>query len=138
MKTCPNFICLKVECRDLVQLHQFNDIEGGKNDIRFNFVITNHGIFEGRGWDIQTEITGPNFEALSFGFITELMTNELLRLAYNLMIDGFLIGKVQAFYAATCEDELCYWQTWQINNLEMNMNFTSSPYRMNKGENGLN
>lgn len=86
------------------------------NDIIFNFVFTPHGIFEGRGWDVQTEETGSDFNYYSFGFITDFMTEQLQDRAYCVMGDGYILGKLRDPFDATCEDDICPWQTVQISN----------------------
>lgn len=48
----PNTCSTPEECAEEVLKLQLADFSELINDIRFNFLITPHGIFEGRGWDV--------------------------------------------------------------------------------------
>lgn len=89
-------------------LHQVNDIEAGLNDIRFSFVISDHGIFEGRGWDVRPEVL--DITSLSLGFITPFLyqPGEYLNTTLDSLInDGILIGKLATDVGRGCELQLC-------------------------------
>lgn len=91
-----------------MNLHQVNDIKAGYNDIRFNFIISPHGIFEGRGWDVRPE--GLSIITLSIGFITPFLyrPGEFLNATLaDIIKDGILIGKLTTDVASFCEFQLC-------------------------------
>lgn len=86
---------------------QDNDFTLSLNDIRYNFLIGDEGIFEGRGWDIQPEV---DLNSLSIGFLTDylykpghLLNNTLV----DLLRDGKIIGKLAETVQIRCEYQLC-------------------------------
>jgi hypothetical protein len=46
---------LQDECKNLLKELQNEDFKNELNDISYNFIITNFGIYEGRGWNVQPE-----------------------------------------------------------------------------------
>lgn len=122
-----HIICFKEDCGNRVNLLQWMNVQNGMNDINFNFVITPYGIFEGRGWDVQTEETGPDFDSISLGFVSEFMTDELFDVASCVMYDGFFFHKLRDPFNYICEDNFCQWRNIEFSiNLNCGLNVTAS------------
>lgn len=79
-----------------------------RNDIRFNFLISVHGIFEGRGWNVRPEFVDVN--GLSIGFFTDFLykPGEFLNNTLDALInDGIVIGAISPTAVRFCEVLLC-------------------------------
>lgn len=93
-----------------MQNQQQQDFELDSNDIKYNFLIGAHGIFEGRGWDVKPEGPPTSINSLSVGFFTEYLykPGELLNgTLADLMRDGRVIGKLSDDVAFLCQVQLC-------------------------------
>lgn len=83
-----------------MKLLQAFDFAEKLNDLRYNFVIGVHGIFEGRGWDVKKEFMETaqrDNETLTLGFFSDNLykrgTN-LRETLDQLLADGRVLGKV--------------------------------------------
>lgn len=97
-----------------MKLLQAFDFDEMLNDLRYNFVIGIHGIFEGRGWDVKTEFTelAPrDNETLTLGFFANRLhePGANLRETLDLLLaDGRVLGKViEGEVQLRCELEFC-------------------------------
>lgn len=79
------------------------------NDINQNFLITDHGIIEGRGWDTQPESLNPFDEVIYFGVFptVEPGINSLNARIHNMINDGQAIGKISRHSVIDCDNNLC-------------------------------
>ena len=94
----------------------------GFNDIPYNFMISSVGIFEGRGWDVQSENPeGKNL--LMIGVFTDYlykpgeMLSETLN---NLTEDGKFLGKLTEDFELLCISDLCMPPIKMISRYEWN------------------
>lgn len=55
---------------EAVSQQQISDFAMGYHDIRYNFMICQFGIIEGRGWDISSEDSQES-NSLAIGFFTD-------------------------------------------------------------------
>lgn len=96
-----------------MKMLQLRDFEIELNDIRYNFLIGDHGIFEGRGWDVKTEILPEathDIETLTIGFFSDNLFqpgNALLERFHKLLVDGRVLRKVAENVEQRCEIGFC-------------------------------
>lgn len=79
------------------------------NDINQNFLISDHGIIEGRGWDTQPESLDSSKEIINFGVLptVESRTNSLNARIQHLINDGQVIGKIARDFIIDCDNNFC-------------------------------
>lgn len=71
---------------------QAEHFENGLNDIKFNFIISEFGIFEGRGWDSQSD---PDFNTFNNAILGEAdLFDDLFSVFHRLLTDGIVLGKL--------------------------------------------
>lgn len=79
-----------------------------KNDIEFNFVIGEQGIFEGRGWEVQSE-ESSNKGGFYFNIgIFEERESWFEKLS-KLLKDGQVLDKIGKLEEMTCELQFQVW-----------------------------
>lgn len=101
----------KDECSQDVKNQQEKDFAAGFNDLNFNFVISGHGIFEGRGWDVKHE---AQLEAYADYFVVGLLTDDLYKgpaflnaTLDKLVSDGKFLRKLDQQINIICEKKFC-------------------------------
>lgn len=80
----------------------------GFNDIDYNFIFGESGIFEGRGWDVEVDtlIEGDRF-VLGIFSSTNIFSEEVESLIKALIDDGKAIGKLSSTLEISCSN--CIW-----------------------------
>lgn len=82
-------------------------MNSGKNDINYNFLVSSHGVIEGRGWDVTPE---PDESLLTIGFLSSKMFDpdeyDLTEYLTNLIVDGKAVGRLTKLitFVLACED----------------------------------
>lgn len=83
---------LQAECKGFLNEILMQDIgDDDLYDIRFNFIIGEFGIYEGRGWNAVPDIAGNQ---LYIGFVSIFEEEECTELAERLIKNGIKLGKL--------------------------------------------
>lgn len=80
------------ECKGFLNEILMQDISNdGRYDIRFNFIIGEFGIFEGRGWNAVPDMEGNQ---LYIGFVSIFEEEECTEFTEHLIRNGIRLGKL--------------------------------------------
>lgn len=83
--------------QELDFLHEFNDVE-------FNFLVSDFGIFEGRGWNVRPE-SPQDVEAISIDFLNgdeAVLKQSLKAMLDQLIADGKALRKIDPEVSLIC------------------------------------
>lgn len=84
---------------------QDEDFARGLFDIAYNFVVSEFGIIEGRGWDNAAEGLIDLQKEFGIGFFP--MAENSTDFVNQLIMDGIVIGKLRGDIKTICDPLLC-------------------------------
>lgn len=77
------------------------------------------GVFEGRGWNIQSEQV-YNSSTLVVGFISDFLSNEESTFLDNFLEDGKFLNRIDSHFDLDCNDSFCSELDLMVNRSDWN------------------
>lgn len=96
-----------LECSNITQMLQFNNLKSGQTDITYNFLIGDEGgIYIGRGWDKQNSLRVDSVAVAFIGdFNKDVPDSKALEAGKALITEGVNLGMIAADYELIGENQ---------------------------------
>lgn len=100
---CSTFL----ECSNITQMVQYNDLKSGKSDITYNFLIGGEGgIYIGRGWDKQNSLRVDSMAVAFIGdFNKDAPDSKAVKAGKALINEGVKLGMIADDYQLIGENQ---------------------------------